>query len=102
MKFEGTAKEFKEFIEGLEKYDVDLFETNKCKNCKYWGRQKNKLRYVVCDIGRCYDLENYNFPYWEGTTKAMKVMLKGKILCTNLYTHEDFGCIRFKKKHEQN
>ena len=66
-----------------------------CKTCKHWECQMPKIK---SEVGLCRKLENIYFSYYDGLKVAIKEMEKGQILCDNLFTHKDFGCIHFKQK----
>ena len=93
MNFKGTQEEFDKYIKSLKPGISFSFHVEICKNCKHWERQKPKIK---CEIGLCRELGNY-FNYYDGLKEAIKQMEKGKILCENLFTHKDFGCIHFEK-----
>lgn len=70
---------------------------NNCSSCKFWIREKLR-NYPEPDteanIGTCSMLEN-DLQYWDANDVAQEKIQNGRIGCTNLYTHKNFGCIHF-------
>ena len=61
-----------------------------CKNCIHFSDMEK-------GVGICNFLDN-DFDYWDDIDNAVNEMEDGKILCTNLYVSQNFGCIHFTKK----
>lgn len=75
----------------------------RCKDCKFWERSITSFiddDFVTQEqkgsIGECSELET--IAYWEDAKAAEEECEKQTVMGSNLFTHENFGCIKFNQK----
>lgn len=74
-----------------------------CASCKHWTRSQSygwPEENTVLNVGRCaaLGLPNNTLHFVADEEEAQKEVQASKIGCTNLFTHELFGCIHYTVK----
>jgi len=74
-----------------------------CASCKHWTRSQiwnyPVKKEPILNVGRCSVLgsPNNTLSYFACEENAQEEVESAKIGCSNLFTHELFGCIHYAK-----